>query len=86
MGLRAGTFSVVPGAFYGSPKEVWGFRSPPRNGPPTTIAREFLAANVALLKLEGVLARLKLRRVIESVGAWHVIFEQRHLRRRIHRA
>ncbi len=84
--MRLRRFKTVPGTYYGSPKEVWGFRSPAGRGGPRPIALRFLAANAALLKLEDVLPRLKLRRVVESVGAWHVIFEQRYRRLRIHRA
>ncbi len=77
---------TVPGTLYGSPKEVWGFRSEPGRGRPEAIALEFLSANTPLLKLEGLVRRLKVTRVVESVGAWHVILQQRHLGLRIHRA
>lgn len=84
--LRPRDFQIVPGQYYGSPKEVWGFRSAKSSGLPRQIALRFLRANRALLKLDDVLPALRLRRVIESVGARHVILEQRFRRLRIHRA
>jgi Zn-dependent metalloprotease len=85
--LRKGSFKVVPGEWYGTPKEVWGFRSAKCEGKPATMAREFLHANRELFKLEPDLSDLsKKPRVIESLGAHHVIFQQRHLGLRVHRA
>ena len=84
--LRPRGFQVVPGQYYGSPKEIWGFRSARASGRPEQIALRFLSANRALFKLEDVLPALRLRRVIVSLGARHVIFEQRFRRLLIHRA
>lgn len=84
--LAAKAYKVVPGRYYGTPKEIWGFRAPAGRGTPAAIARDFLKANASLLGLTGVVAGLRRRRVIQSLGASHVIFEQRHLDRRIHRA
>jgi hypothetical protein len=83
--LRAKEFRTVPGRYYGTPKEIWGFRSAPGRGGPSRIAREFLRANRDLLEVDRVEA-LTLRKVIESLGAWHVIFQQSFRRLRIHRA
>ena len=77
---------MVPGRNYGSPKEVWGFRSEPGIGPPRRIARDFLKANAGLLQLDGIARHLRVQREIESLGAWHVIAQQDHLGLRIHRA
>ncbi len=77
---------TVPGRNYGSPKEIWGFRSDPGRGPPRSIARDFLEANAGLLQIDGVARHLRVQRVIESLGASHVIAQQHHLGLRIHRA
>jgi hypothetical protein len=69
----------------GTPKEIWGFRSPRVPGTPVAVARAFIAANEDLLGTEGVVVR-EPPRVVESLGADHVIFQQVHLRQRVHRA
>jgi hypothetical protein len=63
---------------------VWGFELAAARGTPVDIAQAAIDANADLLGLERV--RLRRRRVIASRGGWHVIFDQRHLRTRIHRA
>ena len=82
--LAPGSFKSVDGRNYGTPKEVWGFRSPSVPGSPVAVARAFIAANEDLLGSDGV--ALGDPRVVESLGAHHVIFQQRHLRQRVHRA
>jgi Zn-dependent metalloprotease len=77
-------FKAVPGTQYGTPKEVWGFRTKPHRGRPAQIAHDFLKANKKMLALEGI--RLRRSRIIESLGARHVIHQQRLLRIPIHRA
>src|SRR5262245_49528484 len=84
--LRPGTFSQVPGKHYGTPKEIWGFRAPRATGPPERIARAFLQANVGLLGIDQPERLLERRKIIESLGARHVIFQQGHQGMRIHRA
>jgi Zn-dependent metalloprotease len=84
--LRRRAYKVVPGQYYGTPKELWGFRLRAGRGGPVAIARAFIKANAAMLGLEGIRGRLKLVRTIESVGARHVIFQQRHDDLRVHRA
>jgi len=84
--LEARSYKTVPGRYYGTPKEVWGFRSEAGRGAPRRIAADFLRANAALLKLEGIARQLAVKRVVESLGAWHVIAQQSHLGLRIHRA
>jgi hypothetical protein len=76
----------VPGRYYSTPKELWGFRLPPRAESPTTVARATLNANRRRLGLDGVLESLEARRCLRSLGAWHVIFSQNHLDRFVHRA
>jgi hypothetical protein len=91
--LKGRTFKRVKGEYYGTPKEVWGFRtaSVPAAataggvGGPQRAAIGFLAANADLFGLDPALAGLRVRKVIESLGARHVILEQRHLGARIHR-
>ena len=82
--LTPGSFKSVDGRNYGTPKEVWGYRSPSVPGSPVAVARAFIAANEDLLGSDGV--ALGDPRVVESLGAHHVIFQQRHLRQRVHRA
>ncbi len=77
-------FKAVPGNQYGSPKEVWGFHTKPRRGRPALIAKEFLKANVELFALKGL--RLQRTRIIESLGAHHVIHQQQLHGLPIHRA
>jgi hypothetical protein len=76
----------VPGRFYRTAKELWGFRLPRARGDARAVARRALAANALRLGLAGVMGSIRPRRVIRSLGAWHVIFSQRHLGRFIHRA
>jgi len=81
--LALRSFKTVPGQHYGTPKEVWGFRSSRVRGGPVAAARAFIAANAELLGTAGV--GLGRPRVIESLAASHVIFQQVHLRERVHR-
>src|SRR5260370_25346485 len=78
------TFKVVPGTTYGTPKEVWGFRTKPHRGRPARIAHDFLKTNREILALEGI--RLRRTRTIESLGAHHIIHQQRLEGLPIHRA
>jgi Zn-dependent metalloprotease len=82
--MKLTRFKVVPGTQYGTPKEVWGFRTKPRRGRPRRIAKDFLETNCELLAIESI--PLPPDRVIESLGAYHVIHQQRFRRLRIHRA
>ncbi|MCI0432039.1 MAG: M4 family metallopeptidase [Gemmatimonadetes bacterium] len=84
--LHKGTYRTVPGEFYGTPKEVWGFRSPARRNRPEAVAREFLGANTTLFGLDTRLEGLRLAKTIHSVGADHVILQQIHRGLRVHRA
>lgn len=83
--LRKGSFKTVPGESFGTPKELWGFRSPRGRGSPEGIARDFLAANGALLGIDGE-SGVELQRKLASLGADHLIFQQILLGRRVHRA
>ncbi|MEJ2153602.1 MAG: hypothetical protein P8Y29_11850, partial [Gemmatimonadota bacterium] len=85
-GLRRGSYKTVPGEFYGTPKELWGFRSPRSRGRPADIAERFLHSNAELLGLADDISGLELQKVIPSLGAHHVIFQQIHFGRRVHRA
>jgi hypothetical protein len=76
----------VPGRYYRTPKELWGFRLPAVSGAPKVIAKQALTANTLRLGLDGVMGTIRPRRMIRSVGGWHVIFSQHHLGRYIHRA
>ena len=77
-------FKTVPGTLYGTPKEIWGFRTKPHRGRPELIAHDFLKANKNILALEGI--RLRRTRTIESLGAHHIIHQQRLKGIPIHRA
>ncbi|MCU0223995.1 MAG: M4 family metallopeptidase [Acidobacteria bacterium] len=79
-------FKVVPGNWYGTPKELWGFRAPPAAGSPEQVAVRFLLAHTELLGLKGLGRDLAHRKTLESAGAHHVIFSQRLRGVRIHRA
>ncbi len=84
--LVPGKYRIVPGKEFGTPKEVWGFRTAPRAGKPPAIAHEFVTANAGLLGVEGLIGKLGKPRIIESLSATHVIFAQLHHRLRIHRS
>ena len=73
--LRLKSFKAVPGTTYGTPKEIWGFRTKPQRGNPVHTAEQFLKTNQELLGLRGV--PLRRTRIIESLGARHVIYQQR---------
>ncbi len=82
--LQRGKYRTVPGVSYGTPKEVWRFRTVPARGTPEAVARRFLRENEALLGLRGV--RLKRNpRVVQSAGAHHVIFAQLFRGHPVHR-
>jgi Zn-dependent metalloprotease len=74
------------GRYYGTPKEVWGFRTRASTQPVAKTASNFLAANRSLFELEDDLSNLALRKVIRSLGAEHVIYNQWHAGLRVHRA
>src|SRR5512144_3011959 len=84
--LAARSFKSIPGKYYRTPKELWGFRSDRGDGSPSAIARAFLETNHETLGITSALDRLDVRRVIHGQGADHVILQQRWRRRRIHRA
>lgn len=80
-------FHQEPGELYGTPKEVWGFRTAARDlSAPVESAKDFLKANHELFGFNEKLSSLKHQRTIESLGAHHVIFQQLCQRERIHRA
>src|SRR5438045_4171091 len=83
--LKRGRYQAVPDEHYGTPKEVWGFRTGRSAGSPAQAARRFLSANSALFGLDERLAGLGKPRVLRSLGASHVIFNQRHAGHRVHR-
>ena len=83
--LKRGRYRAVRGEHYGTPKEIWSFRTPRSPEPPERAARDFLSANAALFGLEPGLRGLRRRRVIHSLGGAHVIFNQVHAGRRVHR-
>lgn len=83
--LKRHGFKQIPGDHYGTPKEVWDFRTKATRGTPRGIARDFLQANADLFKIKEGLGCLAIQRVIHSLGATHVILKQVHKGRRIHR-
>ncbi len=84
--LKKGEYRKMGGGSYGTPKEVFDFRTSRHTGTPESVARAFLTANAKLYDLLPGLDDLILNRTIESVGARHVIFQQRHKKRLVHRA
>jgi len=85
--LPSGTYRTDPGEHYGTPKEVWGFRAHGGLGSARAVAKRFLSANRELLGLTGVLSQLGTKvRTLTSLGASHVIHQQRWDGKRIHRA
>ena len=62
--LEKGSYKTVPGKYYDSPKELWGFRSERGKGSAPKIARVFLHANAAMFRLEKDLSGLVLQRTI----------------------
>ncbi len=83
--LRKGAFKSIDGKHYKTPVEMWGFLSERGEGSPSVVARRFLEANYESLGLTPKLDRLAVTRVIHSLGADHVILQQRFRRRRVHR-
>src|SRR5215510_2791554 len=83
--LKHGQYKKVPGEFYGTPKEVWGFQTKKDSRSPDDVARSFLKSNTALFGLERNLAGLQVRRIIHSLGADHVLFGQVHHGLKVHR-
>jgi hypothetical protein len=83
--LQKGQYQAMPGKYYGTPKEVWGFRTRASSRTVKAVAVDFLAANRDLFELEGDLSNLQLRKVMRSAGAEHVIFSQFHGGLRVHR-
>jgi len=83
--LKRGRYKSVPGEHYGTPKEVWGFRTTTAHGSPQGAARAFLAANAEPFGLEKNLTGLRVQRVIRSLGGSHVILKQVHAGYRVHR-
>ncbi len=84
--LRRGEFRQEPGEWYGTPKEIWDFRTRGSPRAPLDVAHAFLLANSELFALEPGLAGLGPPRPIESLGAHHLIFQQQHLGLPVHRA
>ena len=80
------SFKVVPGRYYATPKELWGFRSDRGEGPPVRIAKAFLEANRETLGIDPEPLFRRPPRIVHGLGAEHVIFQQRWKRRRVHRA
>jgi hypothetical protein len=76
MPARLSQFKSVPGDFWSTPKELWGFRLR-TTGRPVAAAERFLRDHVDLLGLRRIIGQLQRVRVIESLGATHVLFQQR---------
>jgi hypothetical protein len=78
--------AIVPGRYYGTPKELWRFRLGASTRPPGELARDVLVENADLIGLRGVLRTLRRRAIKRSVGGWHVIHTQYLFGYRVHRA
>jgi hypothetical protein len=84
--LQEGEYRTVPGRFYGTPKEVWGFRREVEVATPVTMAKRFVRANAELLGVTQTYGALTKRAVLRSLAATHVILQQRYRGVPIHRA
>jgi len=86
--LARGEYRVERGHFYGTPKEVYAFRWDAGLRTPRAIAARFCAVHEDPLGLEGLRTptRLPEAKVLHSLGAVHVIWQQHHLGKRVHRA
>ena len=84
--LDTRSFKIVPGRYYDTPTELWGFRSEPGTGTPEVIAHAFLDANRNTLGIDLTTLARKRPRIIHGLGADHVIFQQRWQGLRVHRA
>jgi hypothetical protein len=82
--MKLRRYKLIPGTQYDTPKEIWGFRTSPRRASPPVLAERFISANEELFGTKGV--PLRPVREIESLGAHHVIFQQRFRRLPILRA
>jgi hypothetical protein len=82
--LRRSQLRHVPGEFYGTPKEVWGF-SVRTERSPVAAAREFVRTNAELFGLDDPAGSLERRDLIQSLGATHVILQQVYRGVRVHR-
>jgi hypothetical protein len=85
MRLTPRQYNTEPAGHYGTPKEVWGFQTRANSGSPVSVARAFLVANAELFKLHADLRGIHLRRQMSSLGAHHVVYQQMHDGRRVHR-
>jgi hypothetical protein len=83
--LVEGQYQAIQGDFYGSPKELWGFRYPTPRGKPRERAEAFLRDHAALLRIKPSLADIECHRVRESLGAFHAEFRQIVYGERVHR-
>jgi hypothetical protein len=84
--LKSGAYHAEPGKYYGTPKELWGFRTRASSAPPRTLAKQMLIANHELLGLDISIRDLNFVRPIQSLGAKHLLFQQSYVDKRIHRA
>lgn len=86
--LERGSSRIVAGHWYGTPKEVWGFSAELGRGTPARRAKRFLQANADLLGLQRDLDTVLIEppKVLQSLAATHVIFQQRLHALRVHRA
>lgn len=76
--LRLRSYKTIPGERYDTPKEIWGFRMQAGRGTPQRVAGKVLRSNAQLLRLAGIHSQLRVQRVVHSLGATHVILQQRH--------
>lgn len=84
--LKKGSYKIDAGTHYGTPKEIWGFRTRATQQAIRPHAKAVLKANASALGLDAHIRDLTMVRTIYSAGAQHAIFQQYHLQHRIHRA
>jgi hypothetical protein len=83
--LKKGQYAAVRPEFYGTPKELWGFRYATEGATPRLRARRFLAEHAGLFGLDPKLDSLEYVTSLGSLGGSHVIFAQKIHGQRVRR-
>ena len=84
--LKRGEYRASLGHYYGTPKEVWGFRTRASAQSVPRLRPTFSPPIAACSSSRRICPTSQLRKVIRSLGAEHVIYNQWHAGLRVHRA
>ena len=76
MPLSPGRYRTELPKYYGTPRELWGFRYPAGSGGPSRRALRFLHGHKQQLGLDRI--ALHHDRTFRSLAATHVLFQQRY--------